>query len=150
MDTRQLWSQESMETADMGTKYLGATTRRAFLALLPLCFGERLGMVARVAASRGERHRAQRLQRMRRCTIQEWILPRQRTLLHDGSGGCVLLVRVLRARSAEDAAGWRLQHEAATPLEDGRLAVERRSLWRDLGARRIRESGAFGAHTDQD
>ena len=47
---------------------------------VPLCFGERLGMVTTVGASRREGHRAQRLQRMRRCTAQQWILPRQVTV----------------------------------------------------------------------
>ena len=50
-DARHLWSQESlrkglfgldvigtsMNTADMGTKYLCAPTRRTLMALMPLC-----------------------------------------------------------------------------------------------------------------
>ena len=66
MGTRHLWSQEisrkgfiglnvidtSMVAADMGTKCLSATRRRTLLALMPLCFGARLGMLAMVAASR--------------------------------------------------------------------------------------------------
>ena len=53
----------TMNTADMGTRCLSATTRRTLLALMPLCFGERLahGYVP----ERRERHRAQRLQCIR-------------------------------------------------------------------------------------
>ena len=64
METRHLWSHESLRngmfglnvidtnTANIGTKYLSATTRRALLALMSLCFGEKLGIVTMVAASR--------------------------------------------------------------------------------------------------
>ena len=67
MDARLLGSQESsrkgllglnvvdtrMNTGDTGTKYLTVTQREGMLlALMPLCFGERLGMVTMVAASR--------------------------------------------------------------------------------------------------
>ena len=66
VDMRHLWWQESfrktlfglsvmdtsMDTADVGTKYLNATTRRTLFALMPLCFGERLRMGTMVAASR--------------------------------------------------------------------------------------------------
>ena len=40
---------EHEHTADMGTKYSGATTRRALLALMPLWFGERFWMVTTTA-----------------------------------------------------------------------------------------------------
>ena len=40
------WIRHACET---GTKYVNATTRRTLLALMPLCFGERLGMVTMVA-----------------------------------------------------------------------------------------------------
>ena len=65
-DTRHLWWEESlrkgvfglnvmdasMDTADVGTKYLNATTRRTLFAFMPLCFGESLRMATMVAASR--------------------------------------------------------------------------------------------------
>ena len=66
MGARHSWSQESlikglfplsvidanMNTADMGQKYWSATTRKTSMALMPLCFGERLGLVTVVVASR--------------------------------------------------------------------------------------------------
>ena len=66
MGPRHLWSKESLRkysfglnvidtsanTADMGTKYVSATTRRTLLTLLPLYFGDSLGIVTTVAASR--------------------------------------------------------------------------------------------------
>ena len=63
LETRHLWSQEclrlklfglntvdaTMNTADLGTKYLSAATRAGLLAMMPLKFG-RLGLAAAVVA----------------------------------------------------------------------------------------------------
>ena len=85
-------------TANIGTKYSSATTRRALLALMLLCFGEELGIVTMVAAfERGQ----QDIER-KDCTMHKLSEPfHSRSLLvdllvgelGDGSCGCVLLVR---------------------------------------------------------
>ena len=42
----------SMNTADLGTKYLSATSRRTLVVLMPLYYGESHGVVTMVSASR--------------------------------------------------------------------------------------------------
>ena len=64
-----------MNTGVLGTKCLGATTRRTQLAFVPACFGERLG-TGTVAASRVVRKTSERND----CSAWDdarWSLPRQ-------------------------------------------------------------------------
>ena len=49
---KRLFRSEHIHERRMDKKYLNATTRQTLLALLPLCFGYRLGMDPMVVASR--------------------------------------------------------------------------------------------------
>ena len=51
---RWVWAESDtgMNTADMGTKYLSATTRTTLMALMPMCFGEMFGLVTMAFVSR--------------------------------------------------------------------------------------------------
>ena len=71
----------SMNTGDMGTRYMSATARRTLLALMSLCFGERFGMVTMVTAS-GEVRKTSSASTAAHATMhsEQWIFTRQFTV----------------------------------------------------------------------